>query len=125
MASNEERCPCCRPIEDVADAITIVADLGPTLMQMYDLRIEAAHQMAAHLVRSGASTDDMRHPLNVALAQAQTEIHALHILVRASGVMGGVPDVADVDWEDTAATFHGDNDFTPGSPAAPVNTTKH
>ena len=125
MASNEERCPCCRPIEDVADAIAIVGDLGPTLMQMYDLRIEAVRQMDIHLARSGVSPDDMNHPLNVALMQAQTEIHALHILVRSSGVMAGIPDCADVDWDDAAAAFHSDTDFTQGSTAAPVDKTKH
>jgi hypothetical protein len=125
MASNDERCPCCRHIEDVADAIAIVGDLGPTLMEMYDVRVAAVQQMDIHLTRHGVSPDDMDHPLNVAMMQAQTEIHALHILVRASGVMAGIPDVADVNWEDAAAAFHSDTDFSQGSTAAPVDKTKH
>lgn len=124
MADSKKACPCSRPIEDVADAIAIVGDMHGVIMQLFDTRMAALNTMEQHRIASGAEMGNFEHPLIIAMEQTQQELHALHILVRASGVMTGIPDVADLNWEDAEAAFHGP-DLPQEMAAVPPKTTKH
>lgn len=116
-------CPCSRQIEDVADAIEIVAALQDTLIEIYATRIHARDTMEIQQKRHGIDPDD-DHPINDALAQVTAELHTMNILIRASGVMGGTPDTAD---RSRAAHIYHDGDATTddASPIIPSDTTKH
>lgn len=124
MANEKKACPCSRLIEDVADAMQVVADLHPHLMDYFDRRLESLNKMEQHRINLQVAETDGDHPLVQAILEAQEDLHMLHILVRASGVMDGVPDQADLNWDNAQEAFHSDDAEQAFSPVPP-NTTKH
>lgn len=124
MANEKKACPCSRLIEDVADAVQVVADMHPHLMDYFDRRLDNLEKMEAHRISLQVAETDTDHPLIEAMLEAQQDLHMLQILVRASGVMGGVPDQADLNWKDAEEAFHSDDAQQAFAPVPP-NTTKH
>ena len=124
MANEKKACPCSRLIEDVADAVEVVGDMHPHLMDYFDRRLESLTKMEAHRINLQVAETDTDHPLIEAMLEAQQDLHMLQILVRASGVMDGVPDQANLNWDDSEEAFHSDDAQQAFSPVPP-NTTKH
>ena len=124
MANEKKACPCSRLIEDVADAVEVVGDMHPYLIDYFDRRLESLSKMEEHRVNLQVAETDTDHPLIEAMLEAQQDLHALQILVRASGVMGGIPDQADLNWKDAEEAFHSDDAQQAFAPVPP-NTTKH
>lgn len=124
MANEKKACPCSRLIEDVTDAVQIVADMHPHLMAYFDRRLDNLDKMEKHRICMQVDETDTDHPLIEAMLEAQQDLHLLQILVRASGVMGGVPDQADLNWKDAEEAFHSDDAQQAFAPVPP-NTTKH
>lgn len=124
MAKHEKVCPCSRVIEDVADAIQVVADMHPTIYALFERRLDILQKMETQRVALRIPDDNTDHPLVAAMLETQNDLHTLHILVRASGVMAGVPDSADLSWEDADAAFHSPDAAQAFNPIPP-KTTKH
>lgn len=124
MASEKKACPCSRLIEDVADAVEILGDMHLELAAYYDRRTSALEEMEDHRIQMGVSPSDTGHPLIETMMQIQADIHLLNILVRASGVMAGIPDLIDLTWMGAEEAFHPDDAEQAFAPVPP-NTTKH
>lgn len=124
MANEEKACPCSRLIEDVADAVETLGDMHQALIEYYERRTDALAEMEDHRIRMGVSPSDTAHPLIETMMQIQSDIHLLNILVRASGVMAGIPDQIDLTWMGAEEAFHSDDAQQAFAPVPP-NTTKH
>lgn len=124
MANEKKACPCSRLIEDVADAVEVVGDMHPHLMAYFDRRLDSLNKMEEHRINLQVAETDTDHPLIEAMLEAQQDLHMLQILVRASGVMDGIPDQADLNWKDAEEAFHSEDAQQAFAPVPP-NTIKH